>query len=458
MRSGTVLCKEDSVLGWLFTGSFGSDILRNPREITALSGRKLSLNCDVDEIQFSAHADFAQTSALIDTLQPRTVVLVHGEAGEMRRLHQALAKKARGREGHAVFMPPNQSTVKRTFRQDPAAKAIGLMAEEHLRDGAPVSGVLVRRAFALTLVHESELDRFAPVARQRIAQRMHVPFRAPWSVLRHYLYAVFDDVVDVIPSDDAAAAAEAVLVGGLVTVRRVGSDRVVLVWDMGAAADMIADVIISVTTQAEFSPLALRSTLVACCPPSATPVPEAEARTLRAAACRDPSCLPVQATPPISAATSALDEMMTSGSSEAALTTPLSSTSTAAAAAASTMSDPLLGTDAAVGATIASPVEEWLERQRASRHRDARELLLAILREWFGEDAVDVHGDDDSATVTSSTGQQSVKVSLGDRFAVTALPKGSDQEAEQDTEASTQLRESVRLAIAQAREAAERVL
>lgn len=50
-------------------------------------GSKIPLRMSVDAISFSAHADFDQTSQFLDALRPQHVILVHGEANEMGRLH-----------------------------------------------------------------------------------------------------------------------------------------------------------------------------------------------------------------------------------------------------------------------------------------------------------------------------------------------------------------------------------
>lgn len=52
------------------------------------------MRCGVEVLSFSAHADYEQTAGFLDALRPRHVVLVHGEAGEMLRLKQALEKAA----------------------------------------------------------------------------------------------------------------------------------------------------------------------------------------------------------------------------------------------------------------------------------------------------------------------------------------------------------------------------
>lgn len=60
----------------------------------------------VDAISFSAHADFPQTSEFIDELQPKHVVLVHGEATEMGRLKRALEQRASATgQTRALYMP-----------------------------------------------------------------------------------------------------------------------------------------------------------------------------------------------------------------------------------------------------------------------------------------------------------------------------------------------------------------
>lgn len=53
-------------------------------------------------ISFSAHADFRQTSDLIDSILPPSVVLVHGERSEMKGLKEKLVAM---RPSLAVFTP-----------------------------------------------------------------------------------------------------------------------------------------------------------------------------------------------------------------------------------------------------------------------------------------------------------------------------------------------------------------
>jgi hypothetical protein len=49
---------------------------------------QLAVNCRVEALSFSAHADFEQTSGFLDELQPPHVVLVHGERNQMDSLRR----------------------------------------------------------------------------------------------------------------------------------------------------------------------------------------------------------------------------------------------------------------------------------------------------------------------------------------------------------------------------------
>ena len=78
----------------------------------------------VEAISFSAHADFDQTSAFVEALDPRHVVLVHGEAGEMARLRRALEQQAAAKDAQrALYTPKVAQPVHITHRAQRTAKA-----------------------------------------------------------------------------------------------------------------------------------------------------------------------------------------------------------------------------------------------------------------------------------------------------------------------------------------------
>jgi hypothetical protein len=468
------------VAGYCVEGTLAKDILRKPGEITSSTGRKLALNCDVEEVQFAAHADYAQTSDLVESLKPQTIVLVHGEATEMRRLHQALVKRTRDGEDslRGVFMPPNKSTVRRAFRQDRTGKAIGLMAEASFLPGQRVSGVLVRRGFGLTMVSDRELPRFTPLQHTPVSQALSVPFRSPWRVARHYVASVFDDVIDVLPAGaavkeqaqaapgertrsaiaaSASAGDAALLVSGVVRVVRASGSSVRLEWRLGDAATIIADTLVAVLAQAEFSPMALSETLVDCCPP-APPVPEAAvAAAMGSSGIRHrfcpPGCEPSQAAtaspreailaaslPPHLAAV--LGDVESARAASSSSSASAGAAAAAASASSSALQDPLHAASMSSVAGIAAfaPMQAWRAKRRAQAQKRAASMLVAVLREWFGMAAVSL--DLPVATVR------------GDDGAVVAVNVDSlaTESGSAETAAQTTLQETVRLAIAHCRE------
>ncbi|RYY74655.1 hypothetical protein EON63_19570 [archaeon] len=46
--------------------------------------------CGIEHISFSAHVDYAQNKQFIKSVCPDYLVLVHGEANQMKRLKDAL--------------------------------------------------------------------------------------------------------------------------------------------------------------------------------------------------------------------------------------------------------------------------------------------------------------------------------------------------------------------------------
>ena len=76
--------------GYVVEGTLAKTIINEPKEVTLMNGLTSPLNMQVHYISFSAHADFAQTSTFLKELMPPNIILVHGEANEMRRLKQKL--------------------------------------------------------------------------------------------------------------------------------------------------------------------------------------------------------------------------------------------------------------------------------------------------------------------------------------------------------------------------------
>eukprot|EP01057_Protomagalhaensia_wolfi_P004363 Protomagalhaensia_wolfi_Nauph_80__4362@NODE_445_length_2513_cov_119_637025_g335_i0_p2_GENE_NODE_445_length_2513_cov_119_637025_g335_i0NODE_445_length_2513_cov_119_637025_g335_i0_p2_ORF_typecomplete_len201_score37_84BetaCasp/PF10996_8/1_6e16BetaCasp/PF10996_8/6_2e03RMMBL/PF07521_12/1_2e15_NODE_445_length_2513_cov_119_637025_g335_i019112513 len=121
-RNGVILT------GYSPRGTLADQLKALPTSITRLDGREIPLRLSLETISFSAHADFRQTSELIDSILPPSVILVHGEKGEMRNLRDKLKAM---RPSLAVFTPDLLQKVSLKFPSPnkviltgPAAKAL----------------------------------------------------------------------------------------------------------------------------------------------------------------------------------------------------------------------------------------------------------------------------------------------------------------------------------------------
>jgi len=70
-----------------------------------LEGQEITVECEVNKYGLSAHADQIQLCQQASYLNPKTVILVHGEWGAIQALRQKLVLK------HIVFTPQNGATI-----------------------------------------------------------------------------------------------------------------------------------------------------------------------------------------------------------------------------------------------------------------------------------------------------------------------------------------------------------
>ena len=174
-------------------GTLAREILGDVHKVTARDGSELQLNMSVDAISFSAHADYPQTQAFLDTLAPPHVILVHGEAGEMGRLKRALdAKAAADDKKMNVYTPKNCQPVEIIHKGERIAKLTGLLAEREIEEGDRVAGVLVQKDFGTMLIAAEDVNNYTKLRTSLVTQRQLVPSKVPISTLRFALEALFE--------------------------------------------------------------------------------------------------------------------------------------------------------------------------------------------------------------------------------------------------------------------------
>lgn len=83
------------IAGYAVEHTLAKEIMLQPKEVMTLEGRRQPLNCLVDYVSFSAHVDFVQNRGFITRVEPKHIILVHGQKDEMGRLKSALLLQQR---------------------------------------------------------------------------------------------------------------------------------------------------------------------------------------------------------------------------------------------------------------------------------------------------------------------------------------------------------------------------
>jgi cleavage and polyadenylation specificity factor subunit 3 len=224
--------------GYVVEGNLAKLILNEPKEVTLLIGLVVPLNMRVHYISFSAHADFNQTSKFLHELRPPYIILVHGEANEMGRLKAKLITQF-AEQNVKVFSPKNSQTVEMFFKGEKVAKTVGRLAEKPPKEGDIVSGLLVRKGFTYQLMAPDDLHSFTQHSTGSVMQRQSVPYKGTFTVLRHRLQQMYEQVEAVAKADSPTLK-----VHGNLTVTQEGADYVILQWVSEPISDMIADSVV----------------------------------------------------------------------------------------------------------------------------------------------------------------------------------------------------------------------
>jgi len=93
--------------GYCAVGTVGNRLMQGMDRVQIDARTTLNVRCDIKPLSFSAHADAKGILSLIRRLEPRHVMLVHGEKQKMAHLKAAIMRDL----GIPCFDPPNGSAV-----------------------------------------------------------------------------------------------------------------------------------------------------------------------------------------------------------------------------------------------------------------------------------------------------------------------------------------------------------
>ena len=120
--------------GYCMPGTFGHKVLTGEKSIH-IDGRDVAVNLQVFSMSFSAHADSKGIMELLTHLEPKNVLLVHGEKPKMK----ILAEKVESVLQVPCFYPPNLSVLDVPTLKDGGA---GKMIDVKVEPRAIKSGIL----------------------------------------------------------------------------------------------------------------------------------------------------------------------------------------------------------------------------------------------------------------------------------------------------------------------------
>ncbi|XP_058187599.1 cleavage and polyadenylation specificity factor subunit 3-I-like [Rhododendron vialii] len=227
--------------GYVVEGTLAKTIINEPKEVTLMNGLTAPLNMQVHYISFSAHADYAQTSAFLKELMPPNIILVHGEANEMGRLKQKLITLFA--DGNTkIISPKNCQSVEMYFNSDKMAKTIGKLAERVPEIGESVSGLLVKKGFTYQIMAPDDLHVFSQLSTANIIQRMTIPYSGALGVIKYRLQQIYESVES---STDEESGVLTLRVHDRVTVKQESDKHISVHWNADPISDMVSDSIVA---------------------------------------------------------------------------------------------------------------------------------------------------------------------------------------------------------------------
>mmetsp|Transcript_20983 Transcript_20983/g.45759 ORF Transcript_20983/g.45759 Transcript_20983/m.45759 type:complete len:746 (+) Transcript_20983:225-2462(+) len=260
------------IAGYAVENTLAKEIMNQPKEVVTLEGRRQPLHCLVDYVSFSAHVDFMENRNFISRVDPKHIILVHGQKDEMGRLKSALMLHYRQlpeNKRPTITMPPNLQEVKLKFARRRSAKVMGSLAdrEEEPKEGEQVRGILVTQNFSTRIVAPKDLSTYTQLRVGSVSSKLHVPFAAQVATLRLFLKEMFSGVTEV--EEGGGVDGTNVITFGLhedqvkVTTGKTRGVATVS-WDASPAGDILADAVVALLMHAQSSVASIRLTSKPC--------------------------------------------------------------------------------------------------------------------------------------------------------------------------------------------------
>lgn len=258
------------IAGYAVEHTLAKEIMNQPKEVVTLEGRRQPLNCLVDYVSFSAHVDFVQNRSFITRVDPKHIILVHGQKDEMGRLKSALLLQQRQlpeNKRATITMPPNLQTVSLKFARRRSAKVMGSLATRDTEpvEGEHITGILVTHNFHSKIVKPDDLATYTPLRVGSVFSKLHVPFTGSIETLKLFLSEMFSGLAESTMEEDGKTGTKFCLHNNMVSIVLGMTNGVAIVeWEASPAGDVIADAVIALLMHAQTSVASIRLTSKPC--------------------------------------------------------------------------------------------------------------------------------------------------------------------------------------------------
>ncbi|KAH3662360.1 hypothetical protein OGAPHI_005612 [Ogataea philodendri] len=247
--------------GYSVEGTMAKSLLTEPSEIPSIINPDVMIprKINIEEISFAAHVDYEQNSSFIELVNPKAIILVHGETNQMGRLKSALLskyQKFKNTENEVkVYNPRNSSKLSLTFEGIKVAKVMGQLAVELPKEHDIVNGVLVQKNFDLSLLKIDDLREFAGLTTTVVRQRQSLRCTATKTLIKWQLTQMFGYIKELVDDEEEYVAE----VMNTVKITLESNHSVVTVeWNSGMVDDTIADSVLAILMSCDSSPASVK--------------------------------------------------------------------------------------------------------------------------------------------------------------------------------------------------------
>lgn len=253
--------------GYSIEGTMAKQLLTEPLEIPSITNPDITIprRINVEEISFAAHVDYEQNSEFIELVNPKTIVLVHGESNPMGRLKSALLSKYKHLKNTddevKIFNPRNSSTLSLEFKGEKIGKVVGQLAMQDLKDGDEVKGVLVQKNFNMNIMKVDDVREFTSLTTTVVKQRQILRCNANRNLVQWQFSQMFGfNVID--------AGKPGIFEFDVMDVVHISLDEekgtAIVQWDSGMLEDTIADSAIAILLSCDSTLSSVKLTSTPC--------------------------------------------------------------------------------------------------------------------------------------------------------------------------------------------------